>query len=82
MEEESREKKEEMEGIKKDSILKKKLKTNIQGILQAVWFQVNKYSDIICYTVMNGLISASVWTSVSFTDKNHHRYKNKVKIET
>lgn len=36
-----------MEGLKKDSILKKKLKTNIQGILQAVWFQVNKYADII-----------------------------------
>lgn len=71
-----------MEGLKKDGILKKKLKTNIQGILQAVWFQVNKYADIICYTFMNGLTSASVWTSVSFTDKNHHRYKNKVKIET
>lgn len=61
LEEESRGKKEEMmEGLKKDGILKKKLKTNIQGILQAVWFQVNKYADIIFYTFMNGYVSASV----------------------
>lgn len=33
------------------------LKTkNIEGILQAVWFQVNKYLDIVFYTFINVLI--------------------------
>lgn len=33
------------------------LKTNnIQGILQAVWFQVNKYLDIVFYMLINVLI--------------------------
>lgn len=33
------------------------LKTkSIEGILQAVWFQVNKYLDIVFYTFINVLI--------------------------